>query len=58
MGGACDAWWIYDDLLIGRRHLAIAGRTGHVASFDWQTGQLHTELQLRETCRDITCVIC
>ncbi|TRM57380.1 NUC141 domain-containing protein [Schizophyllum amplum] len=36
------------------RHLAIAGRTGHVASFDWQTGQLHTELQLRETCRDVT----
>ncbi|KAI5832015.1 BING4CT-domain-containing protein [Schizophyllum commune Tattone D] len=36
------------------RHLAIAGRTGHVASFDWQTGQLHAELQLRETCRDIT----
>ncbi|KAL0959154.1 hypothetical protein HGRIS_014440 [Hohenbuehelia grisea] len=36
------------------RHLAIAGRTGHVATFDWQTGQLHSELQLQETCRDIT----
>ncbi|KIY50221.1 BING4CT-domain-containing protein [Fistulina hepatica ATCC 64428] len=36
------------------RHLAIAGRAGHVASFDWQTGQLHAELQLQETCRDIT----
>ncbi|KAF9458559.1 BING4CT-domain-containing protein [Collybia nuda] len=36
------------------RHLAIAGRTGHVATFDWQTGTLHSELQLQETCRDIT----
>ncbi|KAJ3563739.1 hypothetical protein NP233_g8748 [Leucocoprinus birnbaumii] len=36
------------------RHLAIAGRHGHVAAFDWQTGALHTELQLQETCRDIT----
>ncbi|KAF8647516.1 hypothetical protein AX16_006656 [Volvariella volvacea WC 439] len=36
------------------RHLAIAGRTGHVATFDWQTGTLHSELQLKETCRDVT----
>ncbi|KAG6896544.1 hypothetical protein C0992_007540 [Termitomyces sp. T32_za158] len=36
------------------RHLAIAGRTGHVATFDWMTGTLHSELQLQETCRDIT----
>ncbi|KAG6828923.1 hypothetical protein H0H92_006309 [Tricholoma furcatifolium] len=36
------------------RHLAIAGRTGHVATFDWLTGTLHSELQLQETCRDIT----
>ncbi|XP_006457340.1 hypothetical protein AGABI2DRAFT_229703 [Agaricus bisporus var. bisporus H97] len=36
------------------RHLAVAGRSGHVAAFDWQTGTLHTELQLQETCRDIT----
>ncbi len=36
------------------RHLAIAGHHGHVAAFDWQTGTLHTELQLQETCRDIT----
>ncbi|KAG5649172.1 hypothetical protein H0H81_005720 [Sphagnurus paluster] len=36
------------------RHLAIAGRTGHVATFDWLTGTLHLELQLQETCRDIT----
>ncbi|KAF8884163.1 WD40-repeat-containing domain protein [Infundibulicybe gibba] len=36
------------------RHLAIIGRTGHAATFDWQTGLLHTELQLQETCRDIT----
>ncbi|EEB95317.1 hypothetical protein MPER_05728 [Moniliophthora perniciosa FA553] len=36
------------------RHLAIAGKTGHVATFDWQTGTVHTELQLQESCRDIT----
>jgi len=38
------------------RHLAISGRTGHVATFDWMTGTLHSELQLQETCRDITYV--
>lgn len=38
------------------RHVAIVGKKGHVASFDWQTGKMHCELQLRETCRDITCV--
>ncbi|KDQ55477.1 hypothetical protein JAAARDRAFT_133961 [Jaapia argillacea MUCL 33604] len=36
------------------RHLAIVGKKGHVATFDWQTGNLHTELHLQETCRDIT----
>ncbi|KIM42092.1 hypothetical protein M413DRAFT_444560 [Hebeloma cylindrosporum] len=36
------------------RHLAIVGRTGHVSTFDWQTGTVHAELQLQETCRDIT----
>ncbi|KAF9488792.1 BING4CT-domain-containing protein [Pleurotus eryngii] len=36
------------------RHLAIVGRDGHAATFDWLTGQLHAELQLQETCRDIT----
>ncbi|KAI1798479.1 BING4CT-domain-containing protein [Ganoderma leucocontextum] len=36
------------------RHLAIVGNTGHVATFDWQAGTMHAELQLRETCRDIT----
>ncbi|KAG6901199.1 hypothetical protein C0995_015482 [Termitomyces sp. Mi166 len=36
------------------RHLAIVGRTGHVATFDWMVGTLHSELQLQETCRDIT----
>ena len=38
------------------RHLAIVGLKGHVATFDWQTGTMHSELQLRETCRDITFV--
>jgi U3 small nucleolar RNA-associated protein 7 len=36
------------------RHLGIVGKMGHVATFDWQTGTLHTELQLQETCRDFT----
>ncbi|KAH7923033.1 BING4CT-domain-containing protein [Leucogyrophana mollusca] len=36
------------------RHLAIVGNMGHVATFDWQTGSMHAELQLQETCRDIT----
>ncbi|KAJ7049455.1 BING4CT-domain-containing protein [Mycena amicta] len=36
------------------RHLAIVGSSGHAATFDWITGTLHTELQLQETCRDIT----
>ena len=38
------------------RHLAVVGKKGHVATFDWQAGTLHTELQLQETCRDITLV--
>ncbi|KAI9567946.1 hypothetical protein HD554DRAFT_1990679, partial [Boletus coccyginus] len=28
--------------------------TGHLATLDWQTGTMHAELQLQETCRDIT----
>ncbi|GBE84537.1 Probable U3 small nucleolar RNA-associated protein [Sparassis crispa] len=36
------------------RHLAVVGSKGHVATFDWKTGTLHSELQLQETCRDIT----
>ncbi|KAG8908763.1 Small subunit (SSU) processome component [Tulasnella sp. 403] len=36
------------------RHLVVAGKKGHVASFDWQAGKLHCELQLMEMCRDIT----
>jgi U3 small nucleolar RNA-associated protein 7 len=39
------------------RHMAIVGKKGHVATFDWQTGTMHSELQLRETCRDITYVL-
>lgn len=35
------------------RHLAIASSRGHVATFDWQAGKLHSEIHLRETVRDI-----
>jgi len=35
------------------RSLAIAGRRGHVATFDWQTGKLGTEMHLNETVKDI-----
>lgn len=43
-------------LISQSRHLAIVGNGGHVATFDWQAGTMHAELQLRETCRDITFV--
>ena len=39
------------------RHMAVVGKKGHVATFDWQTGTMHSELQLQETCRDITYVL-
>ena len=45
-----------DPVTIDFRHIAVVGSKGHVATFDWQAGTLHAELQLRETCRDITLV--
>ncbi len=39
------------------RHMAVVGQKGHVSTFDWHTGTIHSELQLRETCRDITYVL-
>lgn len=36
------------------RKLLLAGRAGHLASFDWQTGKLGCEIQVRETVRDAT----
>lgn len=36
------------------RHLAIAGRRGHVAALDWHTGKLDFELHLNETVRDVS----
>ncbi|GAA5887142.1 hypothetical protein JCM3774_004772, partial [Rhodotorula dairenensis] len=35
------------------RHLAIAGRKGHVGTFDWANSALHSELHLNETVRDV-----
>ena len=40
-------------LILFPSHLAIASSMGHVATFDWQAGKLHSEIQLRETIRDI-----
>lgn len=49
-----DQFGPYDiDFTRNGRHVAIAGRKGHVGTFDWQTGTLHTELHLRETARAI-----
>lgn len=39
------------------RHMAVVGKKGHVSTFDWHAGTIHSELQLRETCRDITYVL-
>ncbi|CAE6473354.1 unnamed protein product [Rhizoctonia solani] len=36
------------------RHMAIAGRRGHVITSEWQQNKIHSEIQLRETVRDIT----
>ncbi|KAL8319057.1 hypothetical protein RB597_006040 [Gaeumannomyces tritici] len=35
------------------RELLLAGRKGHVATFDWREGKLGCELQLNETIRDV-----
>jgi U3 small nucleolar RNA-associated protein 7 len=35
------------------RHLALGGRKGHVAAFDWQAGKLSFEINVKETVRDI-----
>jgi U3 small nucleolar RNA-associated protein 7 len=40
-------------LTLESRHLAIASAHGHVATFDWQAGRLHSEMQLKESVRDI-----
>lgn len=35
------------------RHLVLGGRKGHLAAFDWQSGKLSCEIQVRETVRDV-----
>lgn len=36
------------------RQLLLGGRSGHLASFDWQSGKLGCEIQVKETIRDVT----
>ncbi|QRW01709.1 U3 small nucleolar RNA-associated protein [Ceratobasidium sp. AG-Ba] len=36
------------------RHMAVAGRKGHVITSEWQEDKIHSEIQLWETVRDIT----
>ncbi|PWW79501.1 BING4CT-domain-containing protein [Tuber magnatum] len=35
------------------RYLLLGGTKGHVASFDWREGKLGSEMQLKETVRDV-----
>lgn len=35
------------------RYLLLGGLKGHVAAFDWRDGKIGTELQLKETVRDV-----
>ena len=35
------------------KHLLLGGSKGHVAAMDWRNQQLHCELQLRETVKDV-----
>ncbi|KAG0125856.1 WD40-repeat-containing domain protein [Tuber indicum] len=35
------------------RYLLLGGAKGHVASFDWREGKLGSEMQLKETVRDV-----
>ncbi|KAI8817029.1 WD40-repeat-containing domain protein [Fimicolochytrium jonesii] len=35
------------------RNMLIGGRKGHIATFDWKTGKLGCELQVKETTRDV-----
>ncbi|KAL1407425.1 putative U3 small nucleolar RNA-associated protein 7 [Vanrija albida] len=49
-----DDWGSYKvDYTRNGRHLAIASSKGHVATFDWQAGKLLSEIQLKESVRDI-----
>jgi U3 small nucleolar RNA-associated protein 7 len=36
------------------RHLLMAGQKGHVALMEWGSGKVKTELQLRESVRDVS----
>jgi len=38
------------------RYLLLGGTKGHVASFDWREGKLGSEMQLKETVRDVKSV--
>jgi len=42
------------DLTRSGRFAVLAGRKGHLALLDWQRPRLFCEVQVRETCRDVT----
>ncbi|KAG9472126.1 hypothetical protein GDO78_021235 [Eleutherodactylus coqui] len=36
------------------KHLLLAGRRGHIASMDWQSKKLHSEINVMETVNDVS----